>query len=128
MNKNQHIHRRLINPFPQLPAIHTLTMNSMLIEFNSGHSRKLKVNKKKLVSSLRPFRILESERRAVLSSLRKAGNVVPIPILFLGKFSITIVQLQSLLFGQLLLLFQSLLLLRSHENLSVLFYSRQSSF
>ena len=43
VDKNHHIHRVWINPFPQLLASHTLKMNTVLIKFNLGHSRKLVV-------------------------------------------------------------------------------------
>ena len=78
-------------------------MNSVLIKFNSRHSRKLKVVK--IIVTVyfpKPFRILESGRRAVLSSYRKAGKIVPRPFLILGKSSVMIVRLQSLHLGQLL--------------------------
>ena len=46
VEKNRHINRRWINPFPQFLASHTLKINSVLIKFNSGHARKLKLVEK----------------------------------------------------------------------------------
>ena len=68
VEKNHHSYRRWINSFPQFLASHTLKMNLVINKFNSKHSGKLKIVKLLSYRSLpRPFRILESGRRAVLS-------------------------------------------------------------
>ena len=43
VDKNHHLHRRWINPFPHFLASHDLKTNLVLIKFNSRHSRKLKI-------------------------------------------------------------------------------------
>ena len=44
VDKNHHLHRRWINPFPQLLASHYLKMNRDVINSTQGTTRKLKTH------------------------------------------------------------------------------------
>ena len=99
VGKSHHLHRRYINPFPQLLASHYLKTSFVLNKFNSGHSGKPKVCLKQFKFQSREpsgFRIPDSgfRRNNTLISFRKAGHVVPTPFLLHVNCSVAIVAAQ----------------------------------
>ena len=98
VDKNHQLHRRWINPFPQLLASHNLNTNVDVN--NSIQDQKLKVQKNRELQFSRetPPNSGIRANKSLISS-RKAGHVVPIPFLVLGIRVLTIVAGQSLQFG-----------------------------
>ena len=83
VDKNHHLHRRWINPLPQLLASHDLKTNLVLIKFNSRHSGRLKIVKITNYSSLpRRFRIMESGEITLLFLLGSLDTSSQHPSLF----------------------------------------------
>ena len=116
VDKNHHLHRRWINPFPQLLASHDLKTKLDVINSIQDISRKLKTIK---CSSSSPFETPpDSGIRGnnVLSCFRKVGQAVPTPLLFLGIRFVTIVAAQSLQLGMVV----------GHDNLFIVRISRMT--
>ena len=84
VDKSHNLHRRWINTFSQLQASHNV--KTKCYYFNSGPNQKLKVHKNRelqFFSETHPDSGIRANNSQISS--RKAGHVIPIPLLVLGN-------------------------------------------